>query len=47
MAGDRALSAMSTIIRNAKVGSCSSVRSGPNATADVRSSVVERSGASV
>ena len=32
IAGDSAFSAMSTRMRNANIGSCSSVRSGPNAT---------------
>ena len=41
IAGDSAFSAMSTMMRNANIGSCSSVRSGPKATVE-RGAVVDR-----
>ena len=42
IAGDSALSAMSTMMRKANSGSCSIVRSGPNATARLQSMVGDR-----
>ena len=47
IAGDSALRAMSTRMRNANIGSCSIVRSAPNATVARRCAVVDRRRAAV
>ena len=44
-AGESAISAMSTMIRSAKAGSCWIVRSSPSATAPRRAALAPESGA--